>query len=79
MKDAKVFGLKFGALLAGLSLVCGILLYTAPDLTMQVAGYLTHSSIQFAAKPFDLWAFVLGLLLWGIIGTAIGYIIAKMC
>ncbi len=79
MQDAKGFGLKLGALFAGLSALCGIILYTVPDLALKIAGYLTHSTITFAVKPFEPISFVIGLVLWFAIGAAIGYIIAKTC
>lgn len=40
---------------------------------------MTHSTIQFAVKPFEPIGFLIGLLLWFAIGTVAGYIIAKMC
>ncbi|HLC79235.1 MAG TPA: DUF5676 family membrane protein [archaeon] len=79
MKNATVFGLKFGALLGGLSAICGILLYVSPGPSMKIAEYLTHSTIQFTIKPFEPAGFVIGVALWAIIGTALGYIAAKMC
>lgn len=79
MQDAKGFGLKLGAFFAGLSALCGIILYTVPDLALKIVDYLTHSTIAFAVKPFEPIGFVIGLVLWFAIGSAAGYIIAKMC
>ncbi|MBI2079713.1 hypothetical protein HYT84_03040 [Candidatus Micrarchaeota archaeon] len=70
---------KLGVLLAGLSAACGVLIYLAPDLTLKIAGYLVHSTIEFKIKPFDLVEFIIGLVLWGLIGTIIGFIFTKIC
>lgn len=78
MKDAKQTGIALGATFAGLSAVCGILLYSAPGFTLQLAGYLTHSTIPFTIKPFDAISFVIGLVLWGIIGFVAGFVFVKM-
>ncbi|MBI5553761.1 MAG: hypothetical protein HY917_03395 [Candidatus Diapherotrites archaeon] len=79
MKDANGFALKFGALLAGISAICGILVFAAPELTRQIAVYLTHNGVVFTQTPLTPEVFVIGTVLWGIIGVLIGWIIAKMC
>lgn len=79
MHGAEGFGLKLGALFAGLSALCGMVLYTVPDIALKITGYLTHSTLQFTVKPFEPIGFVIGLVLWFAIGAVLGYIIAKMC
>lgn len=79
MRDAKTVGFALGTLLAGISLACGIVVYAAPNLAMQIAGYLTHSTIPFVIRPFSLGGFVIGLVLWAVFGFAIGFVFAKLC
>lgn len=79
MRDAKALGFALGALLAGISIVCGILVYAAPNVAITVAGYLTHSTIPFVIKPFDAAGFIIGLVLWFVIGFVIGFVFAKLC
>lgn len=68
-----------GALFAALSIICGIVVYAAPDLARKAVGLLTHSEWQFEFKPFDLGGFVLAALLWGIIGFAVAILHNKIC
>ena len=79
MRNAKTMGFALGGLLAGISLVCGIVVYTAPSLAIQIAGYLTHSTIPFVTRPFDPLGFVIGLVLWAVFGFVIGFVFAKLC
>ncbi len=79
MRDAKTVGFALGALLAGISLVCGIVVYAAPNIAIQIAGYLTHSTIPFVIRPFDPASFVIGLVLWAVFGFIIGFVFAKLC
>ncbi len=79
MQDGKKTGFALAVILSGISLICGILVYTVPNLALAIAGYLTHSTIPFAIKPFDPVGFIVGLALWAAIGFAIGVAFHKLC
>ena len=79
MHDPKKIGFALATTLAGISLICGILVYTVPNFALSIAGYLTHSTIPFTIKPFDLFGFIIGLGLWAAIGFAVGFVFTKLC
>ncbi len=79
MCSTKNLGIRLGALFAGISIVCGIVIYSWPGLASSLLEYLTHSSWQYTIKPFDPIRFVGGAALWFLIGNAIGLAFSKMC
>lgn len=72
-------GYALGALFAVLSLICGLLLYIAPGLSFKIADYMTHGTMQFAIKPFDLGGMLIGAALWFVAGMIISVLHAKLC
>ncbi|MBI5228409.1 hypothetical protein HY988_07495 [Candidatus Micrarchaeota archaeon] len=74
----KNLGRNLAILFAGISLVCGIVVYAVPGMAHTLLSYLTHSTWQFAIRPFDPINFVIGLLLWAAIGFVIGSIFSKL-
>ncbi len=72
-------GYALGALFAVLSLICGILLYLAPGLSFKIADYMTHGTMQFTIRPFDLGGILIGAALWFIAGVIISVLHAKLC
>ncbi|MEK6973446.1 MAG: DUF5676 family membrane protein [archaeon] len=72
-------GIKLGILLAAIDVVCGIIVYGAPDLAHKLLGYLTHSTWQFTINAFDPLTFVIGAILWFAIGFVIGFALEKCC
>ncbi len=67
---------KLAVLFAGLSLACGVLVYTAPVLAHQILELLTHSTWSFTIRPFSAVEFLGGALVWGIIGYAVGALLS---
>jgi len=72
-------GVKLGTLLAGISLACGILVYTVPDAATKALSYLTHSTWSFTINPFNPATFAAGLALWFVIGVIVGFAHRKLC
>lgn len=70
---------KLGLLFPAISLACGIIVYAAPDAAIWLLEHLTHSRWQFAIQSFDLTQFIVGLVLWAIIGAAMGWGYSKLC
>ncbi len=67
---------KLAVLFAGISLACGVLVYTAPGLARQLLELLTHSTWSFTIRPFNSIEFLGGALVWGIIGYAVGALLS---
>ncbi len=74
----KVSWYKLGAVFAGLYVACGIVLYALPGLSLVIADYLVHSTMQFTVKPFDAANFAIGTVLWFIIGGVIALILPAL-
>lgn len=78
-KNHKPLWLKLGILFPAISLVCGIVIYAAPGLATSLLELLTHSKWQFTVQLFDATNFIIGLALWAIIGTLVGWAFTRMC
>ncbi len=75
----KTLGYRLGALFAGISLVCAIVVYAAPDLAHKLLELLTHSTWQFTIKPFNILEIITGAVLWLGIGILIGFAFSGIC
>ena len=79
MCGVKNLGHRLGALFAGISIVCGIVVYSSPGLAKSILEYLTHSSWQYTILPFEPVRFAIGVVSWSLIGAGIGIAFEKMC
>ena len=79
MGFGKTLGERLAVLFSGISVICGIIVYTVPDLAHNLMRYLTHSDWQFTIRPFNPIEFVGGAVLWAIIGFVIGTAFSKLC
>ncbi len=75
----KTWSYGLAGLFALLDVICGIIVYTAPGAATKLLEYLTHSTWQFAIKPFDPVSFAIGIVLWAVIGFAVGTAFSKIC
>lgn len=75
----KILGYRLGALFAGISIVCAIIIYTAPGLAHNILELLTHSTWQFTIQPFDAARIIISAIVWGIIGIIIGFAFTGLC
>ena len=78
MADGKRLGIALGTVFAAASVICGILVYTVPGVSMKLLEYLTHSTWEYSIQPFDPMQFILGVLAWAVIGFVGGWVIAKL-
>ena len=79
MYFGKALGYRLGALFAGIYVICGIIVYTAPDLAHKILELLTHSIWQFTIQPFNIVNFLIGIILWAVIGILVGFALSGLC
>ncbi len=66
---------KLAMVFAGVDIICGIAVYTNPNLAHAILKYLTHSTWQFTINPFSIVDFAIGALLWAVIGYLFGSVL----
>lgn len=69
---------SLAGLFALLDVICGIIVYAIPGSATKLMEYLTHSTWQFTIKPFDPVSFAIGIVLWLVIGFAVGELFSKL-
>ena len=77
--EGKKLGYALGTLFGGLSALCGILVYTSPQLAMKLLELLTHSSWAITMRQFNAIEYMIGIALWWGIGYAVGTIFSWLC
>ena len=75
----KNLGYNLAILFAVLDIICGVIIYTIPGAANKLLEYLTHSTWQFTIRSFDPVNFIIGIILWAVIGFVIGTAFSKLC
>lgn len=76
--DAYKFGLATVIVLAVVWVVCSLLVLVLPVLMMQMGGHMLHADLGAAQWTLHLRGFVIGLILWSVLGGILAWAVAEV-
>ena len=76
--DAIKLGAATGIVLALLWVICSILVVLLPAMMMQMGGHMLHADLAAARWTMHWGGFVIGLVLWSLLGGLLVWAVAAV-
>lgn len=76
--DAMKFGYATAIVFAVVWLICSALVVTLPNMMMQMSGHALHADMGTAHWTMTWAGFVIGLIIWSVLGGVLAWAIAAV-
>jgi len=76
--DATKLGFATGIVFAIIWVICSALVVLLPDMMMQMSGHALHADMGTAHWTMTWMGFVVGLVIWSVLGGVIAWAIAAV-
>lgn len=75
---ASKFGLAAAYAVAIVWVVCSVIVYLLPDLSMHASGYMMHADFSAMHWQMHLTGFLVGLIVWSVVAGVLTWLMAAI-
>ena len=72
------FGLAAAISIAILWIICSLIVWLSPSMSMEMAGHMVHSDLSQMQWQLSLSGIIIGLFIWSLFAGITGWLIAKL-
>ena len=76
--DAAKLGLSAAIVLAVIWVICGAFVAFVPTAMMEMSGHMLHADLSGAAWSMHWTGFIVGLIMWSVLGGALVWAVAAL-
>ncbi len=72
------FGLAAAISIAILWIICSLIVWLSPGMSMEMSGHMVHSDLSQMQWQLSLSGIIIGLIIWSLFAGIIGWLIATV-